>query len=284
MRGSERGGRRSRRTPGPLPRTPAPIVAPLSIDGMGGSGRSYHRGRPWHPNRTGGPVNAGSSIPSLRSLAGEGIGAVLTLVRATRIIIAFALLGVFPLLVRFVLRRLRPSASTATGTWRTGDRPFGPHEDQRSAPAGDSRGLALGRAQSSLGAPCASDVLDQSGAERALQHARDRGWPCRSRHRSRSGGAWREGRARREAPPRGRLPERRLCAIQGADRGGQGCCGSAGWRAVWRSDDERGPGRLRSGHGAPSSSPGRPERARFRGSFLTLGDRCVHRRRSVRRP
>ena len=46
----------------------------------------------------------------MRSLADEGIAAVLTPAQATRIIIAFALLGVFPLLVRFVLRHLRPSA------------------------------------------------------------------------------------------------------------------------------------------------------------------------------
>ena len=56
---------------------------------------------------------AGSSVPSLRSLADEGIAAVLTPARATRIIIAFALLGVFPLLVRFAMRRLRSSAVSA---------------------------------------------------------------------------------------------------------------------------------------------------------------------------
>lgn len=76
-------------------------------------------------------VYAGSSVPSLRSLADEGIGAVLTPARATRIIIAFALVGVFPLLVRLVLRRLWPSAVNGDRTRRTDDRSFDAHEEQR---------------------------------------------------------------------------------------------------------------------------------------------------------
>ena len=49
-------------------------------------------------------VYAGSSVPSLQTLANDGIGAVFSAGQLTRILIAFALLGSFPLLVRWMLR------------------------------------------------------------------------------------------------------------------------------------------------------------------------------------
>lgn len=50
-------------------------------------------------------VYAGSSVPDLQTLADEGINAVFTPSQMTQIIAAFVLLGVFPLLVRYVLKR-----------------------------------------------------------------------------------------------------------------------------------------------------------------------------------
>lgn len=47
---------------------------------------------------------AGSSVPSLTSLAEEGINAALSPAQLTRIFIAFTLLGIFPLAVRWTLR------------------------------------------------------------------------------------------------------------------------------------------------------------------------------------
>jgi uncharacterized membrane protein YdjX (TVP38/TMEM64 family) len=61
-------------------------------------------------------VYAGSSVPSLRALADDGINAVFTPVQLLQILVAFALLGVFPLLVRLVMkmvkRRMTPTEQT----------------------------------------------------------------------------------------------------------------------------------------------------------------------------
>lgn len=55
-------------------------------------------------------VYAGSIVPNLQLLAEEdGIEAVFTPTRLTQILIAFALLGLFPLIVRTILKRFAPS-------------------------------------------------------------------------------------------------------------------------------------------------------------------------------
>lgn len=58
-------------------------------------------------------VYAGSSVPSLQTLADKGIGAVFSAGQLTRILIAFALLGVFPLVVRWTLRYFGVAAPRA---------------------------------------------------------------------------------------------------------------------------------------------------------------------------
>lgn len=60
-------------------------------------------------------VYAGSSVPDLQTLADEGIHAVFTASQLTRIIVAFVLLGSFPLAVRFafkLLSRSQPQSQT----------------------------------------------------------------------------------------------------------------------------------------------------------------------------
>lgn len=52
-------------------------------------------------------VYAGSRVPSLRTLADEGINAVFSPSQMTQIVVALAVLGAFPLLVRFIVRRLK---------------------------------------------------------------------------------------------------------------------------------------------------------------------------------
>ncbi len=54
---------------------------------------------------TGVYVYAGASVPSLQTLADEGIQSVFSAGQLTRLLIAFALLGVLPLIVRWGLRR-----------------------------------------------------------------------------------------------------------------------------------------------------------------------------------
>jgi uncharacterized membrane protein YdjX (TVP38/TMEM64 family) len=54
-------------------------------------------------------VYAGSSVPSLRTLAETGLGAVFTPAQLTRIMIALTLLGVFPWAIRWIVRRLSRS-------------------------------------------------------------------------------------------------------------------------------------------------------------------------------
>ena len=52
-------------------------------------------------------VYAGSSVPNLRTLADHGIGAVFSASQMAQIVTAFVILGLFPLAVRFVMKRLR---------------------------------------------------------------------------------------------------------------------------------------------------------------------------------
>jgi uncharacterized membrane protein YdjX (TVP38/TMEM64 family) len=53
-------------------------------------------------------VYAGSSVPSLQVLAQHGVQAVLTPGQLTQLVVALALLGVFPLVVRLIVKILRP--------------------------------------------------------------------------------------------------------------------------------------------------------------------------------
>jgi len=61
-------------------------------------------------------VYAGSSVPNLQTLADDGIGAVFTPSQLTQIVIAFVLLGVFPLIVRFAVKYFRRTDKTTTGS------------------------------------------------------------------------------------------------------------------------------------------------------------------------
>lgn len=54
---------------------------------------------------------AGSRLPSLHELAGEGVGAILT----PQILVAFVVLGLFPLVVRWLVHRLRGAGLRAAG-------------------------------------------------------------------------------------------------------------------------------------------------------------------------
>lgn len=56
-------------------------------------------------------VYAGASVPNLRTLADEGINAVFSPRQMTQILAAFVLLGVFPLIVRFLIRKFRQKTS-----------------------------------------------------------------------------------------------------------------------------------------------------------------------------
>lgn len=53
-------------------------------------------------------VYAGSTVPSLQVLAQQGVQAVLTPGQLTQLVVALALLGVFPLVVRLIVKKLRP--------------------------------------------------------------------------------------------------------------------------------------------------------------------------------
>lgn len=56
-------------------------------------------------------VYAGSSVPNLQTLADKGINAVFTASQLTQIIVAFVLLGVFPLIVRYIMKLIKRSKS-----------------------------------------------------------------------------------------------------------------------------------------------------------------------------
>ena len=53
-------------------------------------------------------VYAGSRVPSLQTLAEHGVQAALTPSHLTQIIVAFVLLGIFPFVVRFLVKKLQP--------------------------------------------------------------------------------------------------------------------------------------------------------------------------------
>ena len=55
---------------------------------------------------------AGSSFPNLQTFADKGIGAVLSPTQLLQIVVAFVLLGIFPLVVRKVMQRLAPAGTT----------------------------------------------------------------------------------------------------------------------------------------------------------------------------
>jgi uncharacterized membrane protein YdjX (TVP38/TMEM64 family) len=62
-------------------------------------------------------VYAGGSVPKLQTLADKGIGAIFTPSQLTQILAAFVLLGLFPLIVRFVVKQLaRPAVAEETNT------------------------------------------------------------------------------------------------------------------------------------------------------------------------
>ncbi|MCH8841029.1 MAG: TVP38/TMEM64 family protein, partial [Planctomycetes bacterium] len=56
-------------------------------------------------------VYAGSSVPDLKTLSEQGAKAVFSPAQLTQLTIAFVLLGLFPLAVKFVMKRLVTSAS-----------------------------------------------------------------------------------------------------------------------------------------------------------------------------
>jgi uncharacterized membrane protein YdjX (TVP38/TMEM64 family) len=51
-------------------------------------------------------VYAGSTVPNLQTLAERGVGAVFTPGQLTRILVAFVILGSFPLIVRWTMKRM----------------------------------------------------------------------------------------------------------------------------------------------------------------------------------
>ena len=57
-------------------------------------------------------VYAGSAVPDPRTLSAQGIGGILT----PKVITAFVILGLFPLVVKFIMKRVRPKASTGVDT------------------------------------------------------------------------------------------------------------------------------------------------------------------------
>ncbi len=65
-------------------------------------------------------VYAGSSVPSLQTLAEKGINAVFTPVQFTQIIGAFVLLGIFPLAVRWGMKWFSPKQSPS-GTMKSSE-------------------------------------------------------------------------------------------------------------------------------------------------------------------
>jgi uncharacterized membrane protein YdjX (TVP38/TMEM64 family) len=61
-------------------------------------------------------IYAGSSVPSLQTLADKGIGAVFAPGQITQLLIAFALLGAFPFVARLLMRHFGHSVSTPPAT------------------------------------------------------------------------------------------------------------------------------------------------------------------------
>lgn len=86
-------------------------------------------------------VYAGSSVPDLQTLADKGVFAVLSADQLFRITIAFVLLGSFPLLVRMLLKKLRPAAASpeTTTAFKTSTNP---ETSGTGTPAGSENGVA----------------------------------------------------------------------------------------------------------------------------------------------
>lgn len=61
-------------------------------------------------------VYAGSSVPDLQTLADKGIGAVFTPSQLSQIVMAFVLLGLFPLIVRYTLKFFRRGEPVTNAT------------------------------------------------------------------------------------------------------------------------------------------------------------------------
>ncbi len=57
-------------------------------------------------------IYAGSSVPSLQALAEKGVGAAFSPAQLTQIVLAFALLGLFPLVVRWGMKLLTPAKTS----------------------------------------------------------------------------------------------------------------------------------------------------------------------------
>ena len=56
-------------------------------------------------------VYAGATVPDLQTLSAQGVGGILV----PRLLVAFVLLGVFPLVVKLTMKRLRPAAAKPSG-------------------------------------------------------------------------------------------------------------------------------------------------------------------------
>ncbi|MDA1091782.1 MAG: TVP38/TMEM64 family protein [Acidobacteria bacterium] len=56
-------------------------------------------------------VYAGATVPDLQTLSAQGVGGILL----PRLLVAFVLLGVFPLVVKLTMKRLRPAAPKPSG-------------------------------------------------------------------------------------------------------------------------------------------------------------------------
>jgi len=66
-------------------------------------------------------VYAGSSVPSLQTLADAGISAVFTAGQLTQIVSAFVLLGLFPLVVRWVVKLVSPGRAAKLAEQAAGE-------------------------------------------------------------------------------------------------------------------------------------------------------------------
>lgn len=86
-------------------------------------------------------VYAGSSVPDLQTLADRGVFAVLSADQLFRITIAFVLLGSFPLLVRMLLKKLRPAAASPETTTAF-ETSTNPETSGTGTPAGSENGVA----------------------------------------------------------------------------------------------------------------------------------------------
>ena len=86
-------------------------------------------------------VYAGSSVPDLQTLADKGVFAVLSADQLFRITIAFVLLGSFPLLVRMLLKKLRPAAASPETTTAF-ETSTNPETSGTGTPAGGENGVA----------------------------------------------------------------------------------------------------------------------------------------------